>query len=171
MEECLPKRKIIRLQGYDYSTPGYYFITICSHNKQNIFCDITPHNCRGGCPQPPVIQLTAIGKIIEEHLLQINKVYPGVKLDIYVVMPNHVHFIIILEEPGGCGQPPLQRQNINIPKIINSFKTITSKRNNKKIWQRGYYEHIIRNEEELSEVREYIQNNPARWQEDKYFCS
>ena len=179
MENKLPNRKDLRLKDYDYSQAGYYFVTICTGNKERILCDIVGDAVVGDAalsvPQSATVQakLTQTGYIVEQHLKNINVVYPNAKLDCYVVMPNHVHFIVIIEDA-----PPQEVEGrlraaapTSLPKIMNSFKTITSKKYGKTLWQRNYYEHVIRKDKELHEIREYIVNNPAKWELDKYFNS
>jgi REP element-mobilizing transposase RayT len=182
VEGIFLKRKTIRLKEYDYSQSGYYFVTICTQNRQKILCDILDENCRGGCLQPPLIQLSETGKIVEKYLNNINIVYDNIHLDSFVIMPNHIHCIIIIDckheqtevsrqplESGGCGQPPLLQDDLSLSNVINSFKTITSKKNKNPFWQRSFYDHIIRNEKDLKNIREYILNNPLKWELDKYY--
>ena len=116
----LPKRKPTRLKGYDYSTSGAYFITICTSNKKCILSNIVGE---GLCALPKNI-LTPIGKEIEKSIQYIGCNYDGVVIDKYVIMPNHIHLIVILDSSGGCGNPPPTKYNPTI-KIIH----------NKKIWR------------------------------------
>lgn len=164
MKNKLPKRKRLRLQDYDYSQAGYYFVTICTDNKQHLLGEII---VGGGFHASPQTKLTSVGEEVQKSILKLPEIYHGVDIDQYVIMPNHVHLIITLE--GGHGNPPLQD-------IIGRLKSYTTKRYNQLnktdfmiLWQRNYYEHIIRNEKELYELREYITNNPAKWELDKYY--
>jgi REP element-mobilizing transposase RayT len=126
----LPKRKNIRLKGYDYSSDGYYFVTICTHNKK------------------PIIDKT--NKSIEGTLRELPERFSGVSIDYYVIMPSHLHIIFVLQE-----------SKIPLWEVIRTFKALVSKRTGvKDFWQRGYYEHVIRNEKALFKIRAYIQNNP-----------
>ncbi len=144
MKENLPQRKEIRLKYYDYSLEGYYFITICTKNRECNLSKIIPGVCRGGVPPPP--ENTKIGnEIIKSFNFIINK-YKCIEINDYVIMLNHIHLII--EKTGGGGTPPLHR-------IIQEIKSFTTKRYNQmnnvqgiKLWQRNYYEHVIRNEKE-----------------------
>jgi putative transposase len=172
MENKLPRRKDLRLKNYDYSQAGYYFVTLCTENKEHVLCNIVG-DAAHSVPQSTTIQskLTQIGYIVEQHLKNINVVYSNAKLDCYTVMPNHIHFIVIIEdslqhEEGGRLRAAAPT---SLSKIVNSFKTITSKKYGKTLWQRNYYEHVIRKDNELHEIREYIMNNPAKWELDKYF--
>jgi REP element-mobilizing transposase RayT len=185
MENKLPNRKDLRLKHYDYSQAGYYFVTLCTENKECILCDIVGDAAVGDVtvgdaalsvpPQSVTAQpkLTQTGHMVERHLKNINVVYSNAKLDCYIVMPNHVHFIVIIEDAPQQEMEGRLRAAAptSLPKLINSFKTITSKKYGKRLWQRNYYEHVIRKDGELHEIREYIVNNPAKWELDKYFNS
>jgi len=160
-------RRSIRLKRYDYSSAGYYFVTMCSKNKQDIFSDIVVGVDVSVYPGFAVdeyeIKLTEIGEIVEHYLLEINNYYSNVHLDQYCIMPNHVHAIIVINDEakeGGQGRPPL-------PKIIQGIKSMAARNCYKfgfrTIWQRNYYEHIIRNERSYEKVSRYIQANPAKW--------
>ena len=115
-----PKRKSTRLKNYDYSTDGAYFITICTHNKQKILCEIVGE----GLCALPTINLTPIGNIVKCSIEYINENYSGVAVNKYVVMPNHIHLIIV-NQTGGHGDPPLQ-----VYDIIGRFKSFTDSRYN-----------------------------------------
>lgn len=159
----LPQRKNIRLKNYDYSQAGYYFITICTQGRLGIFGEIVGAD-DPVCPQK-IMKSNEIGKMVHECWNKINHIYDNVETDAFCLMPNHIHGIIIISE-GGQGRPPLQ-------KIIQGYKSVTTrmcfKYNMKKIWQRNYYEHIIRNEFEYQKIYEYIEQNPLKWYEDKYY--
>lgn len=172
-------RKSIRLKGYDYSKPGYYFLTICTEDKKCIFGKINNGE----------MILNEFGKIVENEWKKTKEIRSDIEIDDYVIMPNHFHAIIIINDTVGAihelpvptEELPLpmttrQRRNMTLPKIIGRFKMLTAKQINEirktsgiKFWQRNYYEHIIRNDEELKNIREYIQNNPLKWELDKYY--
>ena len=165
------KRKNIRLKNYDYSKEEYYYITICIKNRKEILskieiynAKIMPNNVGVGVLDDPKIKLTEIGKIIEEHLKNIDKIYEkNVILDEYIIMPDHVHMIIKIErQESGSSRTPTPT-NAKIPIIVSTLKRLTNKEIENKIWQRNYYEHIIRNENEYYEIIKYMQNNPIRW--------
>lgn len=164
-----------RLQNYDYSSNGYYFITICTKNREYFFGEIVDNK----------MQLSKIGRITEKFWLEIPKHFPFVKLDEFVVMPNHVHGIIIINktivktivETRHClvstGIDRFQNQGKNtISSIVGSYKSICTKTINQlqnKIifgWQPRFYDHIIRNEKSFYRIREYIRNNPENWKND-----
>lgn len=163
----LPRRKNIRLKDYDYSQSGYYFVTICTHERLNLLSNIVG----GGFHAAPQIELTEIGKEIVKSVEYLDNHIPNVGINNYVVMPNHVHLIITLDQlqEGGHGSPPLH-------KIVGQFKSYTNKIYNELnkaknliLWQRNYYDHIIRNDREYHEIYEYIENNPIKWELDEYY--
>lgn len=153
----LPERKQIRLKDYDYSLSNMYFVTICTYNRTELFGgNVGAHLC---------VRPDSPNKIIIKWLFEIENKYKDVKIDKYVIMPDHIHFIIYLAG-AHVGAP--------LPEIIKWFKTQTTneyinvvkngllKPFNKHIWQRGYYEHIIRNDEDYKNVWQYIENNPLK---------
>ena len=144
-----------------------HFITICSKNKENIFGKCKDVVGGAACLHPVKVKLSKIGKIINKQWNNIGTTYDGVELDQYVIMPNHIHGIVIIHD-----------QNTTINKIIRSFKSKSTmeylkyiKRNNMnisvKIWQQSFHDHIIRNERSLDRIRQYISTNPATWAEDE----
>ena len=155
----MEKRKPTRLKEYDYSTPGAYFVTICTKDKKHILSNIAVGE--GLCALPKNT-LTQTGEIVEESLKYINENIDGITIDKYVIMPNHIHIIIVIENTGGHGGPPLQN-------IINRFKSYTTNRVGRIIWQRSFHDHIIRNREDYLSIWQYIEENPAKWQSDDYY--
>ncbi len=159
MTNALPKRKCNRLKNYDYSQSGHYFITICTSDKQRVLCDIVGE---GLCALPS-IKLTSIGEIVKQSIEYINNNYVGVSVDKFVIMPNHVHLIIAIQA-GGHGDPPLQ-----VYDIIGRFKSFTDSKYDNKLWQRSFHDHIIRDEDDYLKIWSYIDSNPQKWREDKFF--
>jgi REP element-mobilizing transposase RayT len=159
------QRRSIRLKGYDYSKAGAYFITICTHCKECLFGEIIDG----------ATKLNAYGEIVEKCWCELPNHYENICLDEFVVMPNHIHGIIVITyNVGAIHELPLQRRNMLLPKIIGQFKMQSAKQINQlrhthgqPVWQRNYYEHIIRNEDELNHIREYILNNPSKWEFDE----
>lgn len=156
-------RKSIRLKYYNYSREGAYFITICIKNRLNLLGNIT--NAK--------IELNNYGRTVEKEIIETNKIRKNVKINEYIIMPNHVHLIIEISETlnyeQGVCNTPLQTPAKTIGAIIKGIKSATSRQIGYSIWQRNYYEHIIRNEKEYYKIVEYIQNNPLKWEEDEYF--
>jgi len=181
-------RRSIRLKGYDYSQQGLYFITICTQDRLPLFGQIKNRQ----------MIFNDAGVMVKTVLNEIPVYYHGFDVHDFVVMPNHFHGIIeIVRNPksvgaGPCacpnnvwrqikGQPQGVAPTMSLFDIVHRFKTLTTKRYtdgvnnnewlrfNKKLWQRNYYEHIIRDEKLYNELSEYIINNPTNWQEDKYY--
>jgi REP element-mobilizing transposase RayT len=182
-------RHSIRLQGYDYSQIGAYFVTVCTKNRKCLFGDVVNGK----------MVLNDAGKMIEKWYFELTNKFHDIQCDQYIIMPNHIHFIIINVGadlrvcPDDMGEhigsplrvcPDDMGEHIGSPlhKIIQWFKTMTTNeyirnvKNNgwepfdKKLWQRNYYEHIICNEQELNKIREYIINNPLNWTSDENYC-
>ena len=177
------KRKTIRLNGFDYTTAGIYFITICTQNRECIF-----GNVENGIFIP-----NQVGIMIEQHWRKIEQEFKNIKLDEYVIMPNHLHGIICIVDlvsaqnpnDGQCFKGTYAGMRADtrpapttIGDMICAFKSKTTncyiqnvKQNNwkpfdRRIWQRNYFEHIIRNGDELNKIRNYIINNPLKWDFD-----
>ena len=154
----LPKRKNIRLNDYNYSSNGAYFITICTKNKENLLWKNVGANCVRPLDQIP---LSKIGIVIENEIYKLNTVYENIKVDKYQIMPNHIHLIIfIYEYSNGRTQfaPTISR-------IIKQFKGSITKQIGFSIWQKSFYDRIIRNENEYQSVWNYIHNNPLKYLE------
>ena len=194
MKYKLKNRQSIRLRGYDYSKQGAYFITICTHQRKNLFAEITNGH----------IKLTEYGNIVKTQWQEIPNRFQNIILDEYVIMPNHIHGIIhitIWDTPAhnkptgpsrnkptavGAGLAPARNRatarvaptQVALGEIVGAFKSICFKhcleyvksnypgKKMGKIWQRNYYEHIVRNENELNRIRQYIINNPTNWLAD-----
>ena len=166
-----PHRKNLRLKEYDYSKNGMYYITICTQNRECILSKIIEYEENNVKPvgvgvldDPKIenikIKLLKPGEFIKKQIQLMNRLYKDIKIIDYVIMPNHIHFILILKN----------NNVINLKDFITTYKSTVTKKINKietiKIWQRNYYEHIIRNEKELYAIIEYIQNNPINWRKD-----
>jgi putative transposase len=163
-------RHSIRLKEYDYSQSGGYFITLCSDKGKFLFGSITNAEMR----------LNESGKIVKEFWFEIPQHFPNVLVDEFVVMPNHIHGIIFIEDCRGGVNPPKQRGEQTSPlrkrtlgQIVAFFKYRTTKlviqncrMSESRIWQRNFYEHVIRNEDDLKNIREYVINNPLKWELD-----
>jgi len=151
----------MRLAGYDYSQPGAYFITVCTKNRQCLLSTIVGADDYIG----PHIQLTHIGKLVEEY----TKTIPGISH--YVIMPNHVHMILHISSatPGDGPMWSSAPTNTRVQNLVCTWKTLITKKLGRSIWQRSYYDHVIRSEEEYRLIGEYIIGNPGKWAEDKYY--
>ena len=163
-------RRSIRIKGFDYSSHGWYYITICTNNGKCLFGKVINGK----------VVLNDAGINLEKCWLAIPKHYPDVELDEFVIMPNHLHGIIVINKDVGVQDfEPLQHhfQHIiprSVGSIVRGFKIGVTKwfhQNTKidKVWQRNFYEHIIRKEDNLFWIRHYIEQNPLKWSQDKYF--
>ena len=156
-------RRSIRLRGYDYRNPGAYFITLCIKNRECLFGEI-----RNG-----EMVLNEFGDVVTNEWLRTPVVRPEITLDSFVVMPNHLHGIIVIH-PGRGGSrtaPTTVESTKPLGRLIGAFKTTSTKRINMirgtpgiALWQRNYYEHIVRGEFDLFRIRKYIAANPAKWE-------
>lgn len=151
----LPKRKPARLKEYDYSLPGAYFVTVCTHNRKCLLSSIVGE---GLCALPKNM-LTTIGQEIEKTIQFINESYTGVTIDKFVIMPNHIHLIVVLDDSGGRGSPPLQN-------VIGQLKSYTTNKFGARLWQRSFHDHIIRNEQDYLKIWNYIDTNAEKWEQD-----
>ena len=156
----LPKRKPNRLKEYDYSQDGAYFITICVKDRQELLGEIVGD----GLARPAYANLSEYGKIVEQELNRIQFHYHDVILDQYVVMPNHVHAIVIVDAGTGRASPPPTLGN-----IVGGYKSGASRLCGFALWQRSYHDHIIRDEADYDRIAKYIEENPARWKEDCFY--
>ena len=186
-------RRSIRLQGYDYSQAGLYFITICCEDRI----------CRFGQVENGTMILNKYGQIAYDEWMKTPEIRPNVKLHEFVVMPNHIHGIIQLLDIGrgelhspddnelhspddklhspddnrGVCKTPLRGPSQTIGAIVRGYKSSVTKQINLlrafdtpiKLWQRNYHDHIIRNEQSYQRISEYIKNNPAKWDDDKFY--
>ena len=160
-----PKRKPTRLKDYDYSTPGYYFVTLCTKDKQKILCDIVGTGVLDG----PQINFTEYGTVANKQLEIMSDFYNDIKIDKYVIMPNHIHLLIkITKSDNGPSGTPVPT-NSKISSFVGSFKRFCNKEYGKNIWQYRSYDHIIRGEQDYLEVWQYIENNPIKWCDDEFY--
>ena len=160
-----PQRKHLRLEYYDYSQPGSYFITICTRErKQEVLCSIEPA-VGAIINRPPRISMTPLGRIVDETIRAIPDHYPGISVDQFIIMPDHVHLILSFRNIGPDGRQIAAPTPLS--KIIQQMKRIASKQAGVPLWQKGFYDHVIRNDVDLANVRQYILNNPLKWIEDK----
>jgi putative transposase len=173
------RKNSLRLVNWDYAQSGGYVITICTHNRQCVFGEITDNQ----------MVLNPLSQLVHTIWFELTRYTSCILLDEFIVMPNHIHGIMmILDTPVGVapyghpmpvdGRAQEPSPTIGIPDIVNRFKSFStaqyrqsvthSSNVNGKLWQRGYYDHIIRNEADLDRCRHYILNNPAQWALDRY---
>jgi putative transposase len=162
-------RRSIRLRGYDYSQAGAYFVTVCVQGRERLFGDVVDGEMR----------LNDAGQMVVQCWHELPAHFFHLELDEFVVMPNHMHGIIIVGAPfmapygpGAVNQGAINRAPTGLGEIVRSFKALATRRIRQAgvtvfAWQRNYYEHIIRDEESLNRIREYIVNNPLQWALDR----
>ena len=157
------KRKHMRLDDYDYSLPGAYFLTVCASKPVPLFGRVAGNT----------VKLNSLGRLVLQTLCEIPPHYPHVQLDAHVVMPDHLHAILLLnlDNPDGI----VRERTPALPQLMKRFKSLASRRYGElrkanrmwtlpeKLWQRGYYDRILRGENDLDEKRAYILSNPQRW--------
>ena len=151
----LPKRKTIRIKDYDYSNPGAYFITICTAKREMLFWN----NVGADIIRPQNIQLSRIGKIAEQGILQIETHYENVFVDKYCIMPDHIHLILQIK----ANENGQKISTSTIPTIIGSLKRWVSKQVGKPLWQKSFFDHGIRNQQDYDEIWKYIDDNPLKY--------
>ena len=160
-------RRSIRLKEYDYSRPGLYFVTIVTHQRRCLFGEVV-----GG-----KVQLNSVGTIVSEIWSDLPNRFPNVSVDMFVVMPNHIHVILnVGAQFIAPSDTPRSRQGAmncapTLGEIIRTFKAVSTHKirqseNRSFGWQRNYYEHVIRNEQSLNRIRQYILDNPLKWELD-----
>jgi putative transposase len=166
----LPRRKSTRMREYDYSRSGWYFITLCTKNRIEWFGDVIGEK----------MVLSEYGKIAERQWLWLARQYDYVRLDEFVIMPNHLHGIVVIESgrdnprvvPTGVVPMGYSRRHNLLSKSVNAFKTTTLKLIHQQnlmefVWQRSFYDHLIRRDDSQKSIRDYIANNPMKWHLDR----
>ena len=158
-------RKPNRLPNFDYSTPGAYFITICTEGRKPELCRIVG----GGAFDAPTVSLSAFGRIVQTYILSGNNI-PGITVDHYVIMPNHIHLILFVDEAAVVDKAKsLAPANAIIPHFVSTLKRFCHRDAGRRLFQRSYHDHVIRNESDYLRIWQYIDTNPAKWQEDCFY--
>lgn len=156
----LPNRKPIRLRKFDYSRAGAYFITICTAERQHILSDIFKKIVGDDVPRIQYhIKLSHYGKIAEKYIMQLGDFYDSVVIDKYVIMPNHIHIVLFVNSNGTEHIP----QHSVVSRFVSTFKRFCNKEYGRNVWQRAFYDHVIRDRKDYDEITKYIYGNPARW--------
>ena len=192
MEKPLPKRKSIRLKDFNYNSRGAYFITICTNQRRKIlsrivggdvldapFRDVLDAPFRDvlDAPSvkgdvldaPPHIELLPHGKIADKYINQLNDFYNDIKIDKYVIMPNHIHLIIFVLDNGASRTSPPTKQHSSVSRFVSTFKRFCNRECGYNIWQRYYNDHVIRNQKDYENHLKYIYENPIRWHYDELY--
>ena len=163
MQQELPVRKRNRLQGYDYSLSGTYYLTLCVEGRHNLLGEVDV----GAIINCPHTILSDCGKIVEDAIDNIPKHYPQIAVDKYVIMPNHVHIILDVNTEGVHGRLIIAPTTVS--SVIKEMKSYVTKQIGFSLWQRSFYDHIIRDEEDYWQKWRYIDENPAKWHEDEFY--
>jgi putative transposase len=170
-------RRSIRLPSWDYRWPGTYFVTVCTHRRTPLFGDVVDGRMR----------VSAFGRVVVEEWYRTEQMRANVALDAFVVMPDHIHGIVIITEASTDARRVTARRDPtrsnrqfghpqpgSLPTIVGAFKSAATKRINRMrgtpgapVWQRNYWERIVRDEDEMNAIRQYITDNPARWHHDR----
>lgn len=164
----LPKRKRNRLKGYSYSQNGIYFLTVCTRNKECILGKVVG----GGDLDAPQMILSDYGEIVEKYIQSIENAYNDIKLMNYVVMPNHIHLIVMLYSDNNIYHKSELKTSANdaVPVMVSAFKKLVNKEIGFNIWHRSYHDHVIRNEKGFETIWDYVEDNPVRWKKDCFYC-
>jgi putative transposase len=163
-------RRSIRLRNYDYAWPGMYFITICTQNRDLLFGNIVND----------IMQLNAAGQMVQAIWETLPERFPNIGVDEFVVMPNHFHAILVIEECRPAGEDGIATGDVpTLGAMIGAFKSITTHEYiqgvkckgwppfDRRVWQRNYWEHVVRDEATLDKIRQYVRTNPAFWTDDQ----
>ena len=160
--EGIPARKPNRLEGYDYSSAGYYFVTICTKDRREFLGLVV-----GAATCRPRVDLTDIGREVDVSINKIHGAYPHISVDKYVIMPNHIHMILCFAygmEGRQVAAPTTTLQN-----VIGNMKRNVSMQLGFSIWQKSFHDHVIRNHDDYALIWQYVDENPARWHEDCFY--
>ena len=166
MQNELPKRKPTRLKEFDYNSAGAYFLTICTENRQQILSKIVGRDVLDA----PSVALTQYGKIADKYINQLNDFYEHILIDGYVIMPNHIHILLLVLENGASGTSRPTKQHSALSRFVSTFKRFCNKEFGKNIWQSHFNDHIIRNRQDYEEHMQYIYENPMRCHYDELYA-
>ena len=162
----LPKRKRLRLKNFDYTTPGAYFITICTENRRKLLSQIVGADVLGG---PQNVTLLPHGKIADKYINQLNEFYEDITVDQYVIMPNHIHILLLVRYDGPPRTSAPTRQTSAVSYFVSTLKRFCNKEYGTNIWQRGFHDHVIRDRKDHEKIAKYICENPIKWQYDCFY--
>ena len=156
----LPQRKKNRLPDFDYGTPNAYFVTVCAQNHKCVFWETTDFVAE----RPQDVPLSVLGRIVKAGIENIPICYLPVAVEHYVIMPNHVHMLlrVSLENSGRPMTAP------TVSAVVNQFKGYVTKAAGVRVWQKGFYDHVVRSDADFINIWQYIEGNPSKWAEDKY---
>ncbi|MBO5778694.1 MAG: transposase [Clostridia bacterium] len=165
----LPKRKTIRAKNFDYNKVGAYFLTICTLDRRCLLSRIVGTGVLDG----PYVELTAYGEIADKYIKQLNDFYEHIEIERYVIMPNHIHFLLRIKnvsfENGPSRTPVPTKQNSIVSQFVSTFKRFCNKEYGKNIWQARSYDHIVRDVSDYDAIANYIYENPRNWFYDELY--
>ena len=177
----LEQRKRLRLRELNYSEHNVYFLTLCCRDRKHLLGEIRKSPVGDGVldvPPAEAMVFTRAGKIVDEKIREMSEKFDGVSVEKYVVMPNHIHMLLAVEDGGGTSRTPSPtgqevnrpvRTNEKIPSFVSYLKRSTQRMCGSEIWQRGYHDHVVRDMRDLQNHWNYIDTNPLRWELDKYY--
>ena len=171
-EKDFAKRKPTRLKTFDYSTAAAYFLTICTSERREILSEIVGDDVLG-VPNTPIVpgnvKLLPCGEIANKYIIQLNDFYENVHVDTYVIMPNHIHILLWIGKNGTPRTSSPTRQTSTVSHFVSTFKRFCNKEYGTNIWQRGFYDHVVRCGEDCDEIKRYIYENPINWYYDELY--
>ena len=162
MDAAYPKRKPLRIPNYDYSLCNAYFLTLCTKNREPLFWSVGA-TCGRPLEQPP---LSDLGQIAASEIEKIHTIYPSVFVEASCVMPDHIHLLLVILA-GADGRPQVAP---TISRVIQQFKGSVTKQSGKPLWQKSFYDHVIRNDEDYLACWQYIEQNPMKLQVNNHVC-
>ncbi len=162
----LPKRKSTRLKNFDYNAIGGYFITLCTEDRRQILSHIVGVDVLG---DPKNTELLPYGIVADKYIKQMSEFYENIIVEQYVVMPNHIHILLFVCDDGSPRTSTPTKQTSAVSHFVSTFKRFCNKEYGRNIWQRGFYDHIIRGREDYEEITKYIYENPIRWYYDELY--
>lgn len=154
-----PKRKNLRIESFDYSSAGAYFVTVCTANRKNLFWDNVKISCNSvgaDSIRPQDVPLSPIGSLAEDAISQISEHYEHISVDNYCIMPDHVHILLRIT-------PTTSGVSVELSTVIASLKRWVSRQVGRPIWQKSYYDHVIRGQRDYNEIWQYIEENPLKY--------
>jgi len=155
-------RKTTRLHGYDYNTPGTYFLTLCVLNRSCLLSRINECNILDG----PKLELSPYGITAARYINQLHDFYDNISVESYVIMPNHIHILLSVLDPTSTASTI---QNSVVSRFVSTFKRFCNKEYGQNIWQPRFHDHIIRNQQDFDQHMKYIYENPFTWHKDEFY--
>jgi len=165
MRRELSERKHPRLKRHDYSSDGAYFITFSVKDRHEMLGEVVGRDAPGAL----WVELSQYGTVIHEEIQKTRLHYANIEIDKFIVMPNHIHMIVLIRGVGDGAPRASRPTSAAIPNLVGVLKRKTNKIYGFKMWQTSYHDRVIRNEEEYQRIWRYIDQNPAKWEEDHYY--